>query len=149
LGRIAEIGKLSARESMFLRLYIKGATLEEAYRKIHEGRIDAKPISDRSIRQSGSNMLKRIKAKVDWPRLMESAGLGEMRVLREIEARLGAMETHFYQDKVVADREDNGTRMRATELLADFHGKRKNQLEVSGPGGGPLHYVLSVADEAL
>jgi hypothetical protein len=72
--------------------------------------------------------------------MLESAGLGEMRLLRELEKRLGAMETHFYQDQVVADCEDNGTRMRATDLLADLLGKRKAEVAISG------HLDFNVAD---
>jgi hypothetical protein len=134
---------------MFLRIYIKGGTLDNAYREVTKNRPDGKIIEDESYRKMGSRMLQRIKSKVDWPRLMESAGLGEMRLLQEIEKRYGAMETHFYQDKVVAECEDNGTRMRATELHADLLGRRKNQLEVSGPGGGPIRVVATPADEAL
>jgi hypothetical protein len=122
---------------MFLRLHIKGATLVEAYREIHKTRLDAKPLSEKSIRQCASNMLRRIKAKVDWPRLMESAGHGEIRLLRELDKRLNQQKT-IVADKQALDVEDGPTRMRATELLADLLGKRKSQLEVFGPGGGPI-----------
>lgn len=58
--------------------------------------------------------------------------MGEERLLREIRQRLRAKTTHFWQDHAITDRKDNATRMRATELLADLHGKRKAELNVSG-----------------
>ncbi len=72
------------------------------------------------------------KKKVDWPRLLEAAHLGDERLLREIRQRLRAKTTHFWQDHVVVDCEDNATRMRATELLARLLGKDKAELNVSG-----------------
>jgi hypothetical protein len=70
------------------------------------------------------------KKKVDWPRLLESAGLGEMRLIREIENQLNAKITKYYQDQSLGDHTDNAVRMRATELLADLLGKRKADLTV-------------------
>ena len=141
LGQIAELGKLTPREAQFLRAYIKGTPMDQAYLSVLPA--GHKPMTDDNARKSGSRMLKRIREKVDWPRLMESAGLGELRTLREVDARLKATKVEFYQGQIVKDKdgnplllEDNGTRMRATELLVDLNGKRK--LEISGPGGGPI-----------
>lgn len=62
--------------------------------------------------------------------MLESAGLGEDRLAVEINKRLAAKVTKFHQDKIVCDVEDNATRMRATELLADLLHKRKTELDV-------------------
>lgn len=67
---------------------------------------------------------------MDWPRLLESAGLGEIRLLREVEKQLTATVTKYYQDQSLGDHTDNAVRMRATELLADLLGKRKAELDV-------------------
>lgn len=75
-------------------------------------------------------MLKRILGKIDWPRLLGEAGLGEVRLLREVQARLAAVETKFWQGKSLGEFSDNAVRMRATEVLADLLGKRKAELNL-------------------
>lgn len=135
LSRIAETGKLTPREAMFFRAYIKGSKIGDAYLACLPE--EHPQMNDDNARKAGWRMLRRIKQKVDWPRLMESAGLGVMRVLQEEEKRLGAMKSEFYEGEEVAVVEDNGTRMRATELLADLN-RLRSKLEISGPGGGPI-----------
>ncbi len=55
-----------------------------------------------------------------------------MRLANEVDKRLNSMVTKFHGAKKLGDFEDNATRMRATELLADLRGKRKTQLNISG-----------------
>ena len=69
---------------------------------------------------------------------LEAAGLGEIRLLKELDSKLQAKVTKYYQDQSLGDHEDNTTQMRATELLAELLGKRKTSVEHSGPGGVPL-----------
>ncbi|HWP69363.1 MAG TPA: hypothetical protein VN437_08670, partial [Rectinemataceae bacterium] len=45
--------------------------------------------------------------------------------------RLHAKKAEFYEGRQVSVVEDNGTRMRATLLLADLHGKRKADIDVN------------------
>ena len=72
------------------------------------------------------------KKKIDWSAKLEAAGLSEDRLLQELEKRLNAKVTKFYQDENLGEFEDNTTQQRATELLADLLGKKKNQIELSG-----------------
>lgn len=51
-----------------------------------------------------------------------------MRLARELDKMLGAMVTKYFKDQSLGDHEDNTTRMRAVELLADLLGKRKAEL---------------------
>jgi len=62
--------------------------------------------------------------------MLDAADLGEMRTLRELDARLNAMETKLHRGIVVGEFEDNGTRMRATELLADIHRMRATDINL-------------------
>ena len=113
---------LTPRESRFLRAYMAGSSLKDAW-------LIACPTStnkDPSV--AGWKMLRRIKAKVDWEGKLAEAGLDDLTLLRELRKRLRAKSTHFYQDMAVSDVEDNGTRMRATELLADLLGRRRAEL---------------------
>ena len=60
--------------------------------------------------------------------MLESAGLGEVRLVREIEKQLNAVVTRYFKDTSLGEHTDNAVRMRATELLADLLGKRKAEL---------------------
>ena len=61
-----------------------------------------------------------------------------MRLLREIARLLGMQKVVHYKGEEIGEYEDGQIQMRATELLAEFLGKRKNSVELSGPGGIPL-----------
>jgi hypothetical protein len=136
MGRIAGLNRLTPREQTFFRAYVKGKTQKDAYLEAFPG------TNEESASTLSGRLMKRIQAKVDWPKMLESAGLGETRLAREIEARLTAMETKFYQAQVIGDFEDNGTRMRATELLSRLLGKDKAALALTGPEGGPIEVSL-------
>jgi hypothetical protein len=60
--------------------------------------------------------------------------MGEERLLSEINKRLQAKFTKFYKNKKLGDFEDNITRQRATELLAEILGKRKSQIDLHHSG---------------
>ena len=62
--------------------------------------------------------------------MLDSAGLGEDRLLCELDKMLGAEVTKYYKDGSLGPHTDNATRMRATELLADLLGKRKAELNI-------------------
>lgn len=109
--------RLTARERLFLQHYLKLRDQAAAYRQISRVSTDA------SAYTCGSRMMRRIREKIDagggdW---LDEFGLGLPRLLAELDARLRATETKFYQDEQVAVVEDNGTRMAATRLLAELH----------------------------
>jgi len=64
--------------------------------------------------------------------MLEAAGLGYDRLLAEVDARLNAKVTKHYKDEELGDFEDNTTRTRATELLADILGVRKKEIKHTG-----------------
>jgi hypothetical protein len=121
-----KVNRLTPRDRIFLLGYIEGKTATDAYLVIRP------EVTRETARVLACRMLKRILKKVDWPRLLEEAGLGEMRLVRELNKRLNAMITKYWQDKSLGDFEDNSTRMRATELLADLLGKRKSEVAITG-----------------
>lgn len=57
LGKLAELGKLTPRESRFVEAYVGGKTMQEAYLLI------SPDVGEAHARTSGSRMLKRIKKK--------------------------------------------------------------------------------------
>lgn len=133
--------KLTPREVKFFLAYIDGATYQDAYLSIRPG------LSAESARKMGSRMAKTIKTKINWQGTLELAGLGEMRLAQEINLRLKAMSTEFYEGKAITDVQDNGTRMRATALLADLHGKKKAELDVNLKSDNELTVFVNKAPE--
>ncbi len=124
---------LTPKEAIFFRCYISGMNEVESY--LH---LDNK-VTRPSARVLGCNMLKRIKEKMDWGKLMNSVGLGEARLLQELNRHLRMKKDIFYLGKVVeGDWDDSTIQLRATELLADLLGKRKHALELLGVDGEPI-----------
>lgn len=117
------IARLTARERRFLFAVIAGKSGAVAYLEIAM----KAGLTAEKARAPASRMLARIKTKVDWPRLLEAVDLGELRLFRELERKLKAMTTKFYEDRAIIDVEDNSTQMRAVELLADLLGRRKGE----------------------
>jgi len=73
-----------------------------------------------------------IKDKYDWDRLLEEAGLGYERIYAKLEEMLEATMVKHYRGQELGPYTDNGTRMRALELLVDLHGRRKQVVEHTG-----------------
>lgn len=86
------------------------------------------------------------KKKIDWSALLEAAGLGEDRLVREINLRLDAKVSKFYKGEFLGDFEDNRTRMQATELLADLLGKKKAEIDLNHHLDDGLTLVLRGGD---
>jgi len=74
--------------------------------------------------------------------------MGEERLLEEIHKRLNAKVTKFHQDKSLGQFEDNTTRMHATKLLADMHGKTKTESSLFGETGPPARIQIEYINEA-
>lgn len=111
-------------EARFFLAYISGKTLTDAYLEVRPN------VTRDSAGRGGHLLLKRIKRKASWNDLLNTADLGPTRLLREVDKRLRAETTHFFQDKAVTDVEDNATRMRATELLARLLGKLRTDVDL-------------------
>ncbi len=121
---------LTPKESKFLKCYFDGMTEVDSY--LH---LDSK-VTRPSARVLGCRMLKRIKEKIDWPKLMEEAGLGEARLLQELLRMLRMKKVNFWQgSEIEGDWDDATIQLRATELLADLLGKRKHALDLLGEDG--------------
>jgi len=133
LTNIQEIIKrldLKPVEIAFLHEHmINGLSLTAAYREVKKVRAGTK---DRSVWRTSSRFFSRIKQKIDWPQFLELAGIGVDRVIRELNDKLTCKKTEFHQGIAVAECEDNGTQMRALELLAELHGLKKREIKFKG-----------------
>lgn len=87
-------------------------------------------VTEESAGTLGPRLYSRIVARVPWPQLLALAGLDDARLASELARKLEAKKTEFYQGEAVAEVEDNGTQMRAVELLADLLGKRSSDVTV-------------------
>lgn len=130
-GRLKQ---LSPRERRFLRSYLgDGKRIVEAYKdcvRLADGTV---PVSDATARVTGSNMLARLRRNPPlWQEILAAAEIDDMALAGHIARMLRARKTEFYQGQAVAEVEDNGTQMRAVELLADVLGKRKASVDVNG-----------------
>ena len=129
--------KLTLRERAFF-----SALLRNGYR-IGAAYMTAAPGTRKERAQDlGSKMLKNIKSKTgEWQRILELAGLDDMRLALELQRLLRAKKYKFYKGLPVSDKEgkpmileDNGTQMNAVELLADLLGRRKMVVPVDESG---------------
>jgi len=123
---IKETDRLTTGERRFFFAYLKTGKQIDAYALAFPLKQLKKP------EVAACKLMKRIKAKYDWNRLLNEVGLGYERILSKLEELLEAKYTKFYQDQELGDFTDNGTRMRALELLTDLHGLRKQILEHQG-----------------
>lgn len=119
---------LTPRERVFIAEYMRnGMRIGKAF-KVSEGRPEMD--SHRAV-ESGSRMLAKIKKKTaDWQRILELTGLDDFTLATEVRKKLRARKSEFYQGAAVATVADNGTQMRAVELLADLLGRRKSTVDV-------------------
>lgn len=129
---------LTPREFAFLREYIGGKNERDSYLSVFP---DVAPISASSL---GSRIFTRIRKKIDWPALLEAAGLGEMRLLKELEGRLRAETPKPVGANEYQVMPDNPVRMRATELLATLLEKNKTSMSVKleNPEANPVYVML-------
>ena len=136
-----ELEELTPDDRRFFFKYLELGQLGLAYRKAFPKR----KASIKSSQESGSRMMTRIRQKDGFQRMLTEAELGEERLLYELRERLTACTTKEYvvdevsmyrgrrrTKKVIVEgevHEDNGVRMRATELLARIHGKEVTKVE--------------------
>lgn len=117
--------EIYTKERRFLSEYFRnGCNAKRAYLKI------APDVTERTAEELGSKLLARVKKKDCWIDILEAAGLDDMRLASSLDALLMAKKTEFYQGVPVAEVEDNSTRIRATELLAELRGRRKHEVSV-------------------
>ncbi len=132
---------LTPNEARFLIAYLSGMNETDSY--LHVDNSVTRP----SAGSMGCRMLAKIKAKRDWAALMDDAGLGDLRLLQELGRHLRMKKITFWQgQEIEGDFEDAPIQLRATELLADFLGKRKHALELLGPGGEPLSIKYEIVE---
>ena len=102
-------------------------------------------VAHRSASELGSRMMKRIKKKANWNEVLLGAGLDNMRLASEMNRMLGMQKVVYYEGKNIGKCEDSGIQMRATELLADLLGLRKQAVDVNH-SGKIIHYDAVVYD---
>ena len=132
---------LTILERKFLYHFLELGDQGLAYKKTYPKR----RLTIKSCQESGSRMMGVIRSKEGFHEFLNRAGLGEEQIAIELKKRLNACtqkeyiveEVTMYRGrrrtkKVVVEgavREDNATRMRATELLARIHGKEVTKVE--------------------
>lgn len=116
---------LSPKERRFMAAFFRLGTRAAAYRQVSPN------VTEDSAAVMGSRLYAKIVAKVDWPTLLALAELDDARLASELARKLTAKKSEFYQGEEVAIVEDNGTQMRAVELLADLLGKRQTDINVT------------------
>ena len=133
------IKQMTPRERRFWFCYLEDLNASNAYRKLK-----GVPCKDSTAWSGGSKMLKRVKEKIGEQNLLDAFNLGVERLYHELDQRLKAKVTKFWQEVDLGEFEDNSTRMRATELLADILGLRKGNLNlnVGGQDGNELKITL-------
>lgn len=142
--KLETVKNLKPRERRFLKLLFTtdhnetDCYIESAIRKT--------PITRESAGVLASRMKKRVMAEANWDEILDAYDLGDHRLAHEINARLEANATEFYQGDVVAEVEDNGTRMRATVLLAELRGKKREKLDVKHSGTVKQEVIVYIPD---
>lgn len=86
------------------------------------------------------------KKKANFEELLESGGLGEDRLVKELEKGLNAKFAKYYQDEFLCELDDNTVQQRARELLADLLGQRKQKVDVEHSGMVGASVVLYIPD---
>lgn len=101
-------------------------------------------------RASAANMssrcLRRIKQKLGWTALLDAAGLDDVAIVRKLRQLLDAQRPVHYKGEEVGLYEDGQVQLRATELLAEFRGHRRQDpssiepvtIEIDGDDVGML-----------
>lgn len=89
----------------------------------------------RSINTLASRFYKKIKQKINiqenYIDYLEICGVGFGRLTEEIQKGLAAMKTEYFKGIKVADCEDNTTRAKTRDLLADILGAKKKEVNVN------------------
>jgi len=94
------------------------------------------PCKAESARQQGSRLEQRLRRNPAlWSDIMAACELDDYTLAEGINWALKAKRSEFYQGALVAEVEDNGTRMRAIELIAELLGHRKQAVELAGTLG--------------
>ena len=115
---------LSPKERRFMAAFFRLGTKAAAYRELSPN------VTEESACTLGARIYAKISKKIDWPALLALAELDDARLASELARKLTAKKSEFYQGVSVAVVEDNGTQMRAVELLADLLGKRSADVTV-------------------
>jgi len=135
-----KLPKLTPRQSRFAKAFMKSRTLREAAL--------AAGLSPKNPRQSGSQMLKQLQAKV--PEMMDQHGLSVPSLIDNyLRPLLNATQTKFAQDEGeftdFVDVEDNDIRERALDKAFRLHGAYAPR-DGETPGGiGVKVIVLDVS----
>ncbi len=137
---MANLKKLTAKEIKALELSFSGMSDVQAYQLTHPNATSV------SCNSNASHYFKRIRQKLTAIDELKYRNLSYSRVFEELEKRLNAMTTEFYQGKAVAECEDNTTRMRATELLAKINGLLNNPIQTTESETSESSFTFNIVD---
>lgn len=122
--------ELTIKERKFLRaLFSNGYIIYKAYQEATNGEI-----TRQTAEVNGSRLYAKIRKKDCWQRILEQAGLDDMRLAFEILRLLKMKKVVYFQGEAVGEDDDGFVQLKAAELLAELLGKRKNQIDLHHSG---------------
>lgn len=135
-----DINSLKPTELAMWQEYLKNGFVKiDAFVKINKNareRMASGEITDKNhFYRQCSKYFKKIEAVIGQENLLEAHGLGTTRVMRELDKRLDAKTTKYWQGASLGEHTDNSTRMKATELLSRLNGMDKPAPENTGSAG--------------
>lgn len=125
--------QLTTRERRFLKHYLRdGMDQVDAYLEAVKKADGTYPCSRATAHVTACRMLARLrKSPALWQDILAAAEIDNYTLASDLHRMRTAKKTEFYQGEAVADVEDNGTQMRAIELIAELLGHKK-AIDLSG-----------------
>jgi len=127
--------QLSPRERRYIQYRYGPSRLSQvdAYLEAVKRPDGASPITRESATVAASKLDRRLRSNPPlWHDVLAAAGIDDLSLAEDLNWARNAERTEFYQGKPVATVSDNGTRMRAIELIAELLGHRKSAVEIGG-----------------
>jgi hypothetical protein len=132
--------RITPKEMCFLGEYIKNNYNKKlAYKAL----FPENNSEDNVLSALASKYYRRITDKINiqanFTDYLDLLNVGYSRLAEEIDKGLNSMKTEFYKGHVVAECEDNTTRQRARELLADVLGAKKQNIKIEDETDNPIY----------
>lgn len=141
--------RITPKEMFFLNVYRNNQYNKKlAYKAVFPNNNS----NDKVLSALASKFYKKITDKIDIQKnfidYLELLNCGFGRLAEEIDKGLNSMKTEFFKGEIVANCEDNTTRQRARELLADVLGAKKQTIVHEDNTENPLADAIEKLTEA-